>query len=167
MTVCRWPEGKEEWRYHSSDWGCVCGRGVRNSSPSNTACWGLGLRLTHLLLLVSFPCCWTPALVLLSRCPFFRPPGAGPPVAGAQRQPTAQTLSAALKHKGSGSLEVFLGMFPVSNHGRSRSKANKTGKETYRHITGKAVCWQREVPSEEPSQPCMDWILWQERDTCW
>lgn len=41
-----------------------------------------------------------------------------------------QTLSAALKHKGSQSLEVFLGMFPVSNHGRSRTKTNKGGKET-------------------------------------
>ena len=41
-----------------------------------------------------------------------------------------QTLSADPKHKGSRSLEVFLGMFPVNNQGRSRSKTNKGRKES-------------------------------------
>ena len=53
-----------------------------------------------------------------------------------------QTLSAAPKHKESWSLEVLLGMFPVNNQGRSRSKTQ--GRE--RDITetsGEAVCWQR------------------------
>lgn len=47
------------------------------------------------------------------------------PGAGAQLRPTEYRPAAALKHKGSQSLEVFLGMFPVSNHGKSRSKTNK------------------------------------------
>lgn len=61
----------------------------------------------------------------------------GSPGAGAQLRPKeAQTRPAAsLKHKGSQSLEVFLGMFPVSNHGKSGSKTNKEGKHQ-----GTAVC---------------------------
>ena len=50
-----------------------------------------------------------------------------------------QTLSAALKHKGSRSLEVFLGMFLVHNQGRRGSKTNKGGKKTVQKHQGRLL----------------------------
>lgn len=66
-----------------------------------------------------------------------------------------QTLSAALKHKGSWSLEVFLGMFPVNNQGRRGSKTNKGGKETVPKHQGRLLAEGSLLRKEF----CRDWIL--------
>lgn len=65
-----------------------------------------------------------------------------PQGAGARLQPKQQTLSAAPKHKESWSLEVLLGMFPVNNQGRSRSKTQGRERDVTK-ASGEAVCGQR------------------------
>lgn len=143
---CRWPEERSKGSFSSQHWKCVTWGVWNRWPPSTTLFWGV---LTQPLSLPFFSWWASPSIQLPSPSSWSAVPPSVPRGWSTAAANRTQTLSAALKHKGSQSPEVFLGMFPVSNHRRSRSKTNKEGEETLQKHQRKAVCWQRAAQIEE------------------
>lgn len=151
---CKRPERKErrkEGSCSNQDWGCVWagGSGVPPPPPLPRGGSDPGI------VFIFYPWWVSPSV----RLPFKSSGDSVLPsvprgwsTAAANR---TQTPSAALKHKGSRSLEVFLGMFPMNNQGRSRSKTNKGGKETVQKHQGRLLAEGSLLRKEF----CRDWIL--------